>query len=271
MISRPTYSEAIGPCKICWVVRTRELKGKSFREFTDPVDLPENRRLMEELLQGKSQQFSFEKRLFRKDGTLCWVHNTVSTQRDAEGKPVGLIGSLIDITARKQAEEDLRESEQRFRLMAETIQDVFWIAPRKFRQVDICESGVRAKSGATREEWYASRPILSECHSSRRSERVRANLATILAQPVPWDHEYRIIRPDGEVRWIQDRGFPVRDEQGQVILFTGVATDITERKTLERQLLLAQRMEAVGRLAGGVAHDFNNLLMAITELCRTHA
>jgi two-component system, cell cycle sensor histidine kinase and response regulator CckA len=74
------------------------------------------------------------------------------------------------------------------------------------------------------------------------------------------NHEYRIERPDGTLRWIWDRGFPVRGGDGRIERVTGMAIDVTDRKNLELQLRHAQKMEAVGRLAGGVAHDFNNLL-----------
>ena len=78
-----------------------------------------------------------------------------------------------------------------------------------------------------------------------------------------YDEEYRIVRPDGTIRWIRDRAFPVRDGGGEVVRVAGVAEDITERRRLEAQLRQAQKMEAVGRLAGGIAHDFNNLLTVI--------
>jgi signal transduction histidine kinase/ActR/RegA family two-component response regulator len=75
-----------------------------------------------------------------------------------------------------------------------------------------------------------------------------------------YDETYRVVRPDGTIRWVRDRAFPIRDEQGVMRRVVGVAEDISERKKLEEQFLRAQRLEAIGTLSSGIAHDLNNIL-----------
>jgi len=202
-------------------------------------------------------------------GTSKVFHIIRVPMRDSSGAVIGLMGIARDITERKQMEEALRESEERFRLIADTIEDMFWITDWADRRTIFASQAYEKIWGRTIQSLYANPTDWAD--AIHPDDRQRAwEVFQGMEEGDRYDQEYRVVRPDGSIRWVHDRGFSICDKSGQVDRVVGISQDITERKRaeeerrrLEAQMQHAQKLESLGVLAGGIAHDFNNLLVAI--------
>jgi PAS domain S-box-containing protein len=168
----------------------------------------------------------FEKEYIRKDGTRVPILVGAAL---LEGSKQQTIAFLLDLTERKQVIEALQESEERFRQLAENIQDVFWISDLKSRQLIYVSPAYEKIWGRTCESLHADfMAWINGIHPLDREQVQTAFFENILDGE--YDEEYRIVRPDGTLRWIRDRGFPIWDESGEVLRVAGIAEDITDRK-----------------------------------------
>jgi PAS domain S-box-containing protein len=190
-----------------------------------------------------------------------------------DGKPRYVLGISEDITARKAAEDGRREIEERYRRIIESITNyIVSVQIEGGAVVSVSHGpGSVAVTGYSPEELNADPGLWDGLVVKEDRELVQENTRRILAGMRVAPVEHRLRRKDGAVRWVRQTFVPRFDEAGGVAAYDGLIQDVTEQRTLQNQLLQAQKMEGIGRLAGGVAHDFNNLLTAILgyiEMCK---
>jgi PAS domain S-box-containing protein len=169
---------------------------------------------------------------------------------------------------KRRAELELRESEEKFRQLAENIREVFWITSPDLNQMIYASPAYEEIWGMPLESLYRNPRQWLEAICEQDRRRTIDALAKVASEETTASVEYRIIRPDGSIRWIQDRRFPIRNQEGQVYRVTGLAVDMTENKlaemVLEQQL---ERISLLNQIARAIAErqDLTNIFQVVLK------
>jgi PAS domain S-box-containing protein len=247
----------------------QEIIGQHFSRFYTEEDRATNlpaRALQIAAVEGRFEQEGWR---VRKDGTLMWAHVLIDPIRSEEGELVGYAKVTRDLSDRKATQDALTQSEQRFRLLVQGVQDyaIYMLDP-----LGHVSSWNR---GAERFKGYTDAEIIGE-HFSRfytdedRATELPARALRTAATEGRFEAEGWRMRKDGTRFWAHVIIDAIRGDHGELVGFAKITRDVTERRQAQQALeetrarfIQSQKMEAIGQLTGGVAHDFNNLLAVV--------
>ena len=241
-------------CEIVGYSR-EEILGRLLHDFTHPEDWPTNKSLLDKLLINGKPCVS-EKRYQRKDGSVAWANVSTTLVRDKEGQPQSFIALVLDVTLQKLAEQEIRLSEERLRLALEAAHmgtfhwtvatgEIVW--SDSFRQI----YGLPPDSKASYENW------LSSLHPEDR-ETADLKVRIAMENRGDFDHEYRILWPDGQERWIAAKGRFYYGQDGTPQHMEGIVSDITDRKLADEALQASEeRFRALVEASSNVIYQMN--------------
>jgi len=206
-----------------------------FRTVQDTSGTTEEVRIAKVVSDGEVILSNEKVVLIARDGTARFIEHNAAPIKDSLGKIKGIVIVFRDITERQLVKKAQRESEERFRQLADHINDVFWILELDGPKISYVSPAYESLWGRSCQSLY-ERPLsyLEAVHNEDRETALRAHQRLVSGEATA--DEYRIMGPHETIRWVWDRGFPIRDESGQVVRVAGIAEDITERKRIEQAL-----------------------------------
>jgi PAS domain S-box-containing protein len=253
--ANPAYQEMLG-------YSLEELRERTIFDLTHPEDVEANRQLYAEMRTGRHHSYQLEKRFVRKDGSVFWGRLTAYPLRDAEGQDTHHIGLVEDVSERRQAQAAVQESTARLQaVLNAALEGIVLIDPLGI--IQMVNPSVQRMFGYLPEELLGQNvKILMPAPWREEHDGYLAHYkATGQARIIGIGRQVEGRRRDGSIFPLDLAVSEVR--HGGEVFFLGTLRDITDRLRMEAEIRQNQKMEAIGRLAGGVAHDFNTLLGTI--------